>query len=233
MELEKIETVKSSLTDIPQPKIILEGTHLTRKTDVAFALAEHAEIVGERRHRWHIPLVSSEWETRSDKQPTKADPGRSMIDFRATDEAWVQECYEVYVRLFELHKDYYWIVDRFHISTIAHQWLVYGRTIDLSWVDERLAKLGFVLVHLRRNSETFAAARRHRLTYSENRTRYDNFNIFLSEQDVMSDLIGKSPLRSITVDVSDDDVTRIASEILVWVKQIGAFWRPLNTPDFV
>jgi len=66
---------------IPQPKIILEGTHLTRKTDIAFALAEHPRIIGERKHRWHIPLVSSEWDTFSDEQPTKANPGRSMIEY--------------------------------------------------------------------------------------------------------------------------------------------------------
>jgi hypothetical protein len=214
-----------SLTDIPQPKIILEGTHLTRKTDVAFELAEHREIVGERRRRWHIPLVSSEWETRSDTQPTKAEPGRSMIDFLASDEPWVRECYDSQVRAFELHRDYYWIVDRFHISTISHQRLVYGRHIDLDWVDARLARLGFVLIHLRRDPSTFPVAREHRLTYSENPTRYDDLQAFAIEQDVMAQLIAASRLPSTTVDVSDGDVPRIATEIIAWVKRIGAFWR--------
>lgn len=216
------------LTDIPQPKIILEGTHLTKKTDVAFALAEHPQIVGERLHRWHIPLVSSEWETRSDRQPTKAEPGRSMIDFLAADEPWVLECYENYVRLFELHRDYYWIVDRFHISTISHQRLVYGREIDLSWVDERLAKLGFVLVHVRRDADTFEQARTERLTYSENPTRYDDLGAFVREQQIMAELIARSPLRSLTVDVSRRDVPDIAAEIIRWVLKIGAFWRPAD-----
>ncbi len=136
--------------NIPQPKIILEGTHLTRKTDVAFALAEHVEIVGNRRRRWHIPLISSEWETRSDEQPTKAEPGRSMIDFREGDEPWMYACYETYVRLLELHRDYYWIIDRFHISTVSFQRRAHGKHFNLDWVDRRLARLGFVLVHLRR-----------------------------------------------------------------------------------
>ena len=43
------------------PKIILEGTRLTRKTDLAFALNEHPRIVGPRRYRYHSPLVSAEW----------------------------------------------------------------------------------------------------------------------------------------------------------------------------
>lgn len=212
--------------DIPQPKILLEGTHLTRKTDLAFALAEHRQIVGERRRRWHIPIVSSEWETRSDKQPTKAEPGRSMIDFWDGDEPWARECYENYMRMFELHRDYYWIVDRFHISTIAHQRLAYRRAVDLSDIDQRLAALGFVLVHCWRDADTFPAAREHRLTYSENPTRYDNLDTFVREQEIMTELVAESHIRSTTVDVSDDDVDRIATEVLIWVKEIGGFWRP-------
>jgi hypothetical protein len=39
------------------PKIILEGTRLTFKTDIAFALNEHPRIVGPRRYRYHSPLI--------------------------------------------------------------------------------------------------------------------------------------------------------------------------------
>jgi hypothetical protein len=41
------------------PKIILEGTRLTHKTDLAFALNEHPRIVGPRRYRYHSPLISA------------------------------------------------------------------------------------------------------------------------------------------------------------------------------
>jgi len=43
------------------PKIILEGTRLTGKTDLAFALNEHPRIVGVRKYRYHSPIVSAEW----------------------------------------------------------------------------------------------------------------------------------------------------------------------------
>jgi hypothetical protein len=43
------------------PKIILEGTRLTPKTDLAFALNEHPAVVGRRRYRYHSPLISAEW----------------------------------------------------------------------------------------------------------------------------------------------------------------------------
>ena len=43
------------------PKIILEGTRLTFKTDIAFALNEHPRIVGPRKYKYHSPLISAEW----------------------------------------------------------------------------------------------------------------------------------------------------------------------------
>jgi hypothetical protein len=43
------------------PKIILEGTRLTLKTEIAFALNEHPRIVGPRKYRYHSPLVAAEW----------------------------------------------------------------------------------------------------------------------------------------------------------------------------
>ncbi len=41
------------------PKIILEGTRLTLKTEIAFALNEHPRIVGPRKYRYHSPLISA------------------------------------------------------------------------------------------------------------------------------------------------------------------------------
>ena len=42
------------------PKIILEGTRLTHKTDIALALNDHPRIVGPRKYRYHSPLISAE-----------------------------------------------------------------------------------------------------------------------------------------------------------------------------
>jgi len=209
---------------IPQPKILLEGTHLTRKTDVAFALAEHPDVIGHRMRRWHIPLMSAEWETRSGAPPTKANPGRSMIEFREEDLDWVLDCYDAHLHLLELHRDHYWVIDRFHISTVSHQRLRYGREVRLDWVDERLRDLGFALVHCWRDPKTFAAARDHRLTYSENPARYHDLDLFVAEQATMEELVAKSTLPSLTVDVSDGDVDRIAADVIAWMKANGTFW---------
>jgi hypothetical protein len=43
------------------PKLILEGTRLTYKTDIAFALNEHPRIAGPRKYRYPSPLISAEW----------------------------------------------------------------------------------------------------------------------------------------------------------------------------
>jgi hypothetical protein len=209
---------------IPQPKIILEGTHLTRKTDTAFALAEHVRVVGHRKRRWHIPLVSSEWETMSDKPPTKARPGRSLIDFTAREEAAALELYQLFVRMFELQRDYYWIVDRFHISTQAYQMMNESRVYEFADLEARLGALDFRLVLLTRRPDTFPDARRHRLTYSENPHRYGDLDKFVEEQELMRALVDRSLLESTEIDVSDGNVRRVANSILDWVERTGAFW---------
>lgn len=212
---------------IPQPKIILEGTSLTRKTDLAFALAEHPRIIGDRRHRWHIPIVSSEWYTFSDDHPTKAHPGRRMIDFDAHQEAQAMEAYHVFARMFELHHDYYWIVDRFHISTRSHQLTATGRDYRFEWLEERLVALNFRLVHCVRMASTFERARAARLVYSETPERYNDLNTFIQEQDVLRRLIAESKIPSLELDVSDDDVASAANRVIDWIQATGAWFRPV------
>ena len=43
------------------PKVILEGTRITKKTELAFALNEHPNFVGPRKYRYHSPIISAEW----------------------------------------------------------------------------------------------------------------------------------------------------------------------------
>ncbi|SRR6266568_4223245 len=209
---------------IPTPKIMLEGTHLTWKTDIAFALAEHPRIIGHREHRWHIPLISSEWETISEAPPTKGDPGHSAIDFAPHEEAWAMDAYHTWMRLLELHRDHYWIVDRFHISTRSYQLTHAHRDYAFDWLEKRLLALDFRLVHCVRAPETFPAAREARLQYSENSHRYDDLDIFIEEQEQIRRLVALSKIPSLEVDTSDNDVDRAANEILDWVESTGAFW---------
>ena len=68
------------------PKIILEGTRLTFKTDIAFALNEHPRIVGPRKYRYHSPLISGEW-----CAFTNFPWGRGLINFEPQEEQMAME----------------------------------------------------------------------------------------------------------------------------------------------
>ena len=95
------------------PKIILEGTRLTLKTDLAFKLNEHRRIVGPRKYQYHSPLISAEW-----CAFTNFPWGRGLINFDASEEERAMKTYRTWLQLFELLPYYSWIIDRFHISTL-------------------------------------------------------------------------------------------------------------------
>ena len=138
------------------PKIILEGTRLTHKTEIAFRLNEHPRIVGPRKYRYHSPLVSGEW-----CGFTNFPWGRGLINFEPHEEALAMDTYHTWVTLFEQMRYYSWIVDRFHFSTQVYQ-ARRGRQFDFRWLEERLQPLGFCVVLCTRSPESFAAAREER-----------------------------------------------------------------------
>jgi len=203
------------------PKIILEGTRLTLKTEIAFALNEHPRIVGPRKYRYHSPLVSAEW-----CAFTNVPWGRGLINYSPEEEAMAMETYATWMRLFELQRYYSWIVDRFHLSTMAYQLQRTGRHPDFRWLEERLAAVGFRLVHCRRSPESFAAAREERLKVSGKPSQYDDLTLFVREQELMERLVAASLLPSCTIDVSGNDVAASADAIADWMEATGALWCP-------
>lgn len=201
------------------PKIILEGTRLTMKTDIAFALNEHPRIVGPRKYRYHSPLVSAEW-----CAFTNFPWGRGCINFEPQEEAMAMETYATWARLFELQRYYSWIVDRFHISTKAHQLQARGKDYDFRWLEERLKALGFCIVLCTRKPEAFKAARAERIKVSGNPSQYDNLDIFVREQDLIRSLVGKSILPSLELDISDGSIPRACGIIADWLETNGGLW---------
>jgi hypothetical protein len=198
------------------PKLILEGTRLTHKTDIAFALNEHPRVVGPRRYRYHSPVISAEW-----CAFTNVPWGRGLINFEPQEEALAMETYATWARLFELQRYYSWIIDRFHISTIVHQRRAHGREFDFRWLEERLRPLGFRLILCTRSPESFAQARAERLKVSGNPGQYDDLTPFIAEQDEMRFEVGRSLLPSLELDVSDDDVAGAADRIAAWLEATG------------
>ena len=137
------------------PKVILEGTRLTFKTEIAFELNEHPRVVGPRKYRYHSPLISAEWCTF-----TNYPWGRGPINFESPlEESLAMETYATWARMFELQKYYSWIVDRFHISTQAYQKQAYHKDYDFRWLEERLLPLNFRIVFCTRARKFRSGAR--------------------------------------------------------------------------
>jgi len=201
------------------PKIILEGTRLTMKTDIAFLLNEHPRIVGPRKYRYHSPLVSAEW-----CAFTNFPWGRGLINFHQEEEAKAMETYATWIRLFELLRYYSWIVDRFHFSTQAYQLQHRGRFYEFGWLEERLLPLGFVIVFCRRSAESFEKAKNERIKISGKPSQYDDLESFISEQILLEELTDKSILPKFTLDISDNDIYKAADRIADWLEENGRLY---------
>ena len=201
------------------PKIILEGTRLTGKTDLAFALNEHPRIVGPRRYRYHSPLISAEW-----CAFTPTPWGRGLINFAPEEEAQALETYATWAHLFELQQYYSWIIDRFHLSTRAYQIQHAGRDYDFAWLEERLLALGFHLVLCVRPPATFAAARAERLLVSGNPAQYDDLDVFVREQALLQTLARQSRLPLLELDMAASSPAQACDQIADWLEATGGLW---------
>lgn len=201
------------------PKIILEGTRLTFKTEIAFALNEHPRIVGPRKYKYHSPLISAEW-----CAFTNFPWGRGLINFEPHEEQLAMETYHTWLRLFELQRYYSWIIDRFHISTKAFQLKTYKKDYDFRWIEERLLALGFHLVFCNRTPESFAAARDERLKVSGKPSQYDDLNAFIEEQKLIRKLVHESMLPKLELDVSDNNIPAAVERIADWMESTGGLY---------
>jgi hypothetical protein len=198
------------------PKVILEGTRLTHKTDLAFALNEHPRLVGTRRYRYNSPLISAEW-----CGFTNTPWGRGLVNYDPAEAERAMETYACWARLFELLRYYSWIVDRFHLSTRAWQIGAGRRDPDFGWLEARLAALDFRVVLCQRPEDTFAAARERRLEVSGNPSQYDDLSVFVREQALLDRLADDSRLRVLRLDVSDGDVAAAADTVADWLEATG------------
>lgn len=201
------------------PKIILEGTRLTFKTEIAFALNEHPRVVGPREYRYHSPIISAEW-----CAFTNFPWGRGLINFNPEEESLAMETYHTWARLFELQRYYSWIIDRFHISTRMYQLSYNHVDYNFTWLEQRLKPLGFHLVFVTRSPESFEAARAERLKVSGNPGQYDNLQVFVDEQKLMRQLVGESTLPTLTLDISDNDIIGVTDKIADWLETTGGLW---------
>jgi hypothetical protein len=201
------------------PKIILEGTRLTHKTEIAFALNEHPRIVGARKYRYHSPLVSAEW-----CGFTNFPWGRGLINFEPQEESLAMATYRTWLSLFQQIRYYSWIVDRFHISTQTYQFIKYGKIYNFAWLEQSLKELNFRLIFCTRSVDSFENARSERIKVSGNPSQYDDLQVFIHEQEVMERFIKGSTLESLRLDVSDDNINRAVESIADWMENTGGLY---------
>jgi hypothetical protein len=204
------------------PKLLLEGTRLTGKTDLVLALNESPRITGVRKYRYHSPIVSAEW-----NGFVKNPYGSSLIDFEEPYEELAIEAYRTWLSLFELYRYYSWIIDRFHISTQMWQATYRGKQYCFDWLESRLATLGFRLIFCWREPSSFIEARKRRLKISSNPSQYDNLGIFIREQEVIQALVEKSAIPALLLDVTHRSLEEQVAYVADWLAATGG----LNAVD--
>ena len=104
----------------------LEGTRLTFKTDIAFAVNNHPCFTGPRKYHCHSPSISAEWCTF-----TNCPWGRWLVNFAPEEESKAFENYRIWLHLFERNRYFSRVTDRFRISTQMVQWFTHDKRYDL------------------------------------------------------------------------------------------------------
>jgi len=201
------------------PHIILEGTRLTFKTEIAFALNQHSRIVGPKKYRYHSPIVSAEW-----CGFTNYPWGRGLINFKPEEESRAMETYATWARLFELLPYYSWIIDRFHLSTMACQLIENEANYDFGWLEDKLKPLNFRMIFLTRTEESFAAAREERLKVSGKPSQYDDLNVFVREQEIMRGLLRETKLPWYEVEMTHNTVESATDKIADYMAATGGLY---------
>jgi hypothetical protein len=203
------------------PKIILEGTRITHKTDLAFALNEHPRIVGQRRYQYHSPLISAEW-----CGFTPVPWGRGPINFEpgGEEEARALAVFDTWVRLIELQPHYSWIIDRFHLSAQAYQLTAHRHELDFRSLEARLRALDVHLVLCTRRDGTWEAAREERLLVSGNPSQYDDLDLLRREQELLRRLASESILPVLELDTTDGQIESQCNRIADWMTETGGLW---------
>lgn len=89
--------------------------------------------------------------------------------------------------------------------------------------------LGFRLIFCTRSPTSFEAARAERLKVSGNPQQYDDLQVFIREQELLRELIGKSVLPTLEIDMSDNNVAHAVERIADWLEATGGFYMPTET----
>jgi hypothetical protein len=65
-----------------------------------------------------------------------------------------------------------------------------------------------------------------RLKVSGNPSQYNDLSLFILQQELMRELIARSMLPSLTIDISDNDIPAAVERVADWLKASGGLYMP-------
>lgn len=202
-----------------RPRIIIEGTDLARTKEIALALSKHPRVVGRSWERCFTAVISAKW-----CSFTLFPWGDKLIDFTPEDSEQAMQNYRTWVSLIELQRHTGWIIDRFHLTTCKYQMLHYQAEYAFDWLEERLKKCCFHLVLVTQEPEVLREAMRA----SGKTSQCDHIDTLIQEQNLLRQLVSKSILPTIEIEVSDNDIHNIADRIADWIESVSGNLPPDN-----
>jgi len=200
-------------------KIIVEGTDFANTKNIALALSEHPPLVSQSGYFPYTTVISAKWGNFRD-----FPWGKGLIDFDPIAENQAMKNYAIWVRLIELQGNYNWIIDRFHISTQRYQLQCNHNLCDFNWLEERLLKLGFHLVHIAQNEEALRRAIKRQKTINAE----GDVETILQEQELLRKIVSKSKLPTLALDISEMSVQETIGNITDWFQKVNSNTHPEN-----
>ena len=82
------------------------------------------------------------------------------------------------------------------------------------------------MVFCTRSPESFEAARAERWKVSGNPSQYKDLGVFIREQELMRELVARSMLPSLTLDISDNNIPAAVERVADWLEQSGGLYMP-------
>ena len=123
----------------------------------------------------------------------------------------------------EMQRLYHWIIDRFHITTQGYQLRTHDHVCDFTWLEGRLLKLGFHLIHLVQNESAIQQSISSRGDVNGG----VKTGTALQAQETAQAIVSKSILPKYELDISELTIPEAVISITDWYEEVS----PYTSPD--
>ena len=206
---------------IDQPvKLIIEGIDYTNTKGIALGLRQGHRLADEIGYQRFTTIISTKWGNFKD-----FPWGKNLISFGKNDKDQAMRNFGVWAYLIEVQGNYNWIIDCFHISTQMYQQLYNNIACDFRWLEERLLHLGFHMVHVTQNPDIL-----ERTLAELNIGNIDEeLEKTIREQDSMRQIMSKSILPKIELNISEMGDLEIIDNIIEWYEEVSPYTQGENS----